>query len=72
MLKVVSNKLYQKLHRRDWSHGVVLITSAQLYSTKPEIRFCTDSNLAHNMLKIRDGMDLWQWFLLEIKINVFL
>ena len=26
-----------------WCHGVVVITTAQLYSTKPEVRFCAGS-----------------------------
>ena len=40
-----------------WRHGVVVITAAQLYSTKPELRFCASSNPAR-MSEIRDGEDL--------------
>ena len=40
------------------SHGVVVITAAQLNSTKPELRFCAGSNPAGDMLEIRDGEDL--------------
>ena len=51
--------------------GVVVITTAQLHSTKPELRSCAGSNPACNMLEIRNGEDLWQWSWLEIKLNAF-
>ena len=38
--------------------GVVVIITAQLYSTKLELRFCTGSNSARGVLEIRDGEDL--------------
>ena len=38
--------------------GVVVITTAQLYSTKSELGFCADSNPARGELEIRDGEDL--------------
>ena len=41
-----------------WCHGVVVITTAQLQSTKPELRFCTGSSLARSMLEIHNGEDL--------------
>ena len=41
-----------------WRHGVVVITTAQLHSTKAELRFCTGSNPARGVLEIRDGEDL--------------
>ena len=41
-----------------WRRGVVVITTAQLHSTKPELRFCTGSNPACSVLEIRDGEDL--------------
>ena len=41
-----------------WHHGVVVITTAQLHSTKPELRFRAGSNPAHGMSGIRDGEDL--------------
>ena len=43
-----------------WHRGVVVITAAQLYSTKPELRFCTSSNLADGVSEIRDGENLCQ------------
>ena len=39
-------------------HGVVVIATAQLHSTKPEAWFCTGSNPVHGMSEIRDGEDL--------------
>ena len=38
--------------------GVVVTTTAQLHSSKPELRFCTGSNPVHSMLEIRNGEDL--------------
>ena len=54
-----------------WRRGVVVITTAQLHSTKPELRFCADSNPARGVSEIRDGEDLWQWSRLEIRLNAF-
>ena len=36
----------------------VVITTAQLHSTKPELRFCAGSNPTRAMSEIRDGEDL--------------
>ena len=41
-----------------WRCDVVAITTAQLHSTKPELRFCTDSNPARGVLEICDDEDL--------------
>ena len=44
----------------DWFilvHGVVVITTAQLHSTKPELRFCAGSNTAHAVSEIHDSED---------------
>ena len=41
-----------------WHRGVVVITTVQLHSTKPELRFCAGSNTASGVLGIRDGEDL--------------
>ena len=49
--------------------GVVVISTAQLHSTKPEVRFCAGSNPAHGSSEIYDGEDLWQWSWLKIKVN---
>ena len=37
---------------------VVVITTAQLQSRKPELRFCAGSDLAGRLLEIRDGENL--------------
>ena len=39
-------------------HGIVVITTAQLHSTKPELRFCTGSSPACSMSDIKDSEDL--------------
>ena len=41
-----------------WRHGVVVITTAQLHSTKPELRFCSGSNRPLSVSEIRDGEHL--------------
>ena len=41
-----------------WRHGVVVVTTAQLHSTKPGLRFCAGSNPARGVSEIRDGEDL--------------
>ena len=43
---------------RVWRRGVVVITTAQLHSIKPELRFCADSNPTRGVLEIRDGEEL--------------
>ena len=50
--------------------GVVVITTAQLHSTKTELRFCAGSNPAHGVSEICDGEDLWQWSRLEIRLHL--
>ena len=40
------------------TYGVVVITTAQLNSTKPELRFCADSNHVCSMLEVQDDEDL--------------
>ena len=51
--------------------GVVVTTTAQLHSTKPELRFCAGSNPARGVSEIRDGENLWQWSRLEIRLETF-
>ena len=41
-----------------WRRGVVVVTTAQLHSTKPELKFCGGSNPAHGMGEICDSEDL--------------
>ena len=54
-----------------WRPGVVVITIAQLHSTKPEYRLFSGSNPARGVSEISDGEDLWLWFRLEISLNAF-
>ena len=49
----------------------MVITTAELHATEPELRFCTGSNPARGVSEIRDGEDLWQWSQLEIRLNTF-
>ena len=41
-----------------WRRGVVVITTAQLHSTKPELRFCAGSNPARGVSEICNGENL--------------
>ena len=48
-----------------WRRGVVVITTAQLHSTKPELRFCTGLNPARAcrrfaMVRISDNDPGWK------------
>ena len=54
-----------------WHRGVVVITTAQLDSTKPELNLYAGSNPVRGVSEIRDGEDLWQWSRLEIRLNAF-
>ena len=55
---------FKKLWRRD----VVVITTAQLHSTKPELRFCASWNPARSVWEIHDVEDFWQWSRVEIRL----
>ena len=46
-------------------------TTAQLHSSKPELRYSAGSNPASAVSEICDGEDLGQWPRLEIRLNVF-
>ena len=50
----------------------MVISTAQLHSTKPELKFCAGSNPARGVSEVRDGEDLWQWSRLEIRLNTIL
>ena len=39
----------------------MVITTAQLHSPKPELRFWTALYTARGVLEIRDGEDEWSW-----------
>ena len=53
-----------------FSCGVAVITTAQLHSSKPELRLCAGSNPVHGVSEIRDGEDLLQWSQLEIRLRL--
>ena len=53
---VILGKLEKNAAREN--ADVVVITTAQLHSRKPELRFCAGSNPARGVLEIRDGEDL--------------
>ena len=46
------------IHSSEKCRGVVVITTAQLHLTKPELKFCAGSNLTCGVSEIRDGEDL--------------
>ena len=54
--KVAAKKL--KNPKTEHCRGAVVITIAQLHSTKPELRFCAGSDPAHGVLEIHDDEDL--------------
>ena len=56
--KRISNQSFSICHWNLWRRDVVVITTAQLHSTKPELRFCAGSNPAGGVSEIRDGEDL--------------
>ena len=62
---------YEETNLKQTVCSAVVITTAQLHSTKPVLRFCTDSNYTRGVSEIRDGEDLWQWSRLEIRLNAF-
>ena len=55
LVLVISLTIIINIVKESWHYGVVVITTVQLHSTKPEIRFCTGSNLASNESGDRDG-----------------
>ena len=55
---------------KPWRRDRVVITTAQLHSTNPKLRFCAGSDPAQDVSKVRNG-DLWQWSRLEIRLNAF-
>ena len=65
------NRTWRRGEQWTWRRGVVVITTAQLHSTKPELRFCVGSNPAGSVSEIRDGEDLLQWSRLKIRLNAF-
>ena len=54
-----------------WWRSLVVITTAEFDSTNPEVMFCGSSSLACNDLKICYGEGIWQWSLMELRLNTF-
>ena len=46
------------IYKMLWRHDLVAITTAQLHSTNPELRFFTGSSPARGVSEIRNGDDL--------------
>ena len=57
-LKIKRSVLRKIKPLNKWRRGLVVITTAQLHSTKPELKLCTNSNPAHGVSEIPDGEDL--------------
>ena len=49
---------FEEIRRIQWRRGVVVVTTAQLHSAKPGLRFCAGSGPARGVSEIRDGEDL--------------
>ena len=56
--KRISNQSFSICHWNLWRRGVLVISTAQLRSTKLELRFCAGSNPVGGVSEIRDGEDL--------------
>ena len=54
-----------------WCHGVVVITTVQLHSTMPELRFYTGWHPACGMSEVCNSETIQQWSQLQIKQNPF-
>ena len=59
--------LIKIIGRRD----VLDFNTAQIYSIKPQIRFCAGLNPSCGVLEIFHGRNLWQLFWMEIKLTIF-
>ena len=60
IIKYSCNNSYKTSYKTLWHHGVVVITTAQLPSTKSELRFCAGSIPARGLSNICNGENLWQ------------
>ena len=54
-----------------WRCYAVIITTAHVHSTIPELRVCAGSNTACGLREICYGEDIRQWYHLEIRLNDF-
>ena len=70
--KYLYNNSYRTWYKTLWRRrGVVVITTAQLPLTNPELKFCRCSNPAHDVSEICDGENLLEWSQLEVRLNTF-
>ena len=53
-----------------WRHSVVVINTTQFHSTESQLRFCAGSNPARGVSEIGNSEGPWQWYQLEIRLNV--
>ena len=51
--------------------SVFRITTTQLHSTNPELKFCASSIPIHGMLDICDSKSLYEWSRLEKRLDAF-
>ena len=70
-LGAISLTQSKKIQKVQWRRGVLVITIAQIHSTKLQLMFCADSNLLHGVSDIRYREDFWQWSRLKIRLNAF-
>ena len=52
------------------ARGYKTLTQNRNTHSKPEHRFCAGSNPSRGLSEIRDGEDIWQWFRLEIRLEI--
>ena len=57
---VIKEQILKWMSYKKWRRGVVAITTAQLYTTKAELRLCADSNPTRVVSDICNGEDIWQ------------
>ena len=62
-------KIHQQLNK--CRHHAVVITTAQLHSTKSELRFWAASTPVRSVLEICNSENLWQWPMLKIRLISF-
>ena len=70
------NKNYKTHYRLAWFYFLMKLfnencSTAQLHSTKAELRFWAGLNAVCGMSEICNGEDLWQWSQLKIRLNAF-
>ena len=68
--KYLYNNSYRTWYKTLW-RGVVVITTAQLPLTNPELKFYRCSNPARDVSEICDGENLLEWSQLEVRLNTF-